>query len=299
MRVGFIGLGSMGLAMSERLLAAGFELHVWARRPVSTNSLVEQGATLCVSPAALARSVELVCTNVTSSTDVEGLATGADGLIEGLETGTLHIDFSTIAPETARRIAGLYAARGIDFIDAPVSGGSNAARSGSLAIMWGGCASRAEELAARIKPVFDCIGKTAVYVGAPGAGQVAKACNQMVMVAAIEAAAEAALLARANDLDFAKVHQAVSGGSAASRVLEVFGERMIRRDFAAGVEARLHHKDFGLLLGEAVRLGAPLPIASSVGQQLNALMAQGDAKADTSTLLTVLERSSLPERASS
>lgn len=159
--------------------------------------------------------------------------------------------------------------------------------------MWGGCASRADALAARLKPIFDCIGKTAVYVGDSGAGQVAKACNQMVMVAAIEAAAEAALLARANHLDFAKVHQAVSAGSAASRVLEVFGERMVRHDFAVGVEARLHHKDFGLLLGEAVRLGAPLPIASSVAQQLNALMAQGGAKGDTSALLRVLERASL------
>ena len=297
MRVGFIGLGSMGSAMAGRLLAAGFELHVWARRPASANSLVAQGAILCASPVALARSVEMLCTNVTSSADVEELVTGADGLIGGLTAGSLHIDFSTIAPEVARRIARLYAAREIDFVDAPVSGGSSAAKSGSLAIMWGGCASRAGELAARLKPVFDCIGKSAVHVGAPGAGQVAKACNQMVMVAAIEAAAEAALLARAHQLDFAKVHQAISAGSAASRVLEVFGERMLRRDFAAGVEARLHHKDFGLLLGEAVRLGAPLPIASSVSQQLNALMAQGGAKGDTSALLTVLERSSLPERA--
>lgn len=297
MRIGFIGLGTMGQAMAQRLIGAGFDLHVWARRITSTNSLVEQGATLCASPAALGRSVDVVCTNVTSSADVEALVTGADGLIEGLAAGALHVDFSTIAPETARRIAGIYAARGIDFIDAPVSGGSNAARAGSLAIMWGGNAARADELGARLKPVFDCIGKTAVYVGAPGAGQVAKACNQMVMVAAIEAVAEAALLAGAHGLDFAKVHQAISGGSAASRVLEVFGERMVRRDFAAGVEARLHHKDFGLLLGEAVRLGAPVPIAASVVQQLNALMAQGGAKGDTSALLTVLERSSLPERA--
>ena len=292
MRVGFIGLGSMGLAMAERLLGAGFELHVWARRVSSTNSLTERGATLCASPLELARSCEIVCTNVTSSADVEMLAIGTDGLIEGLKPGALHVDFSTIAPETARRIAALYSTRGVDFVDAPVSGGSNAARAGTLAIMWGGNVDRAEVLATRLKPLFDCIGKTVVCVGAPGAGQVAKACNQMVMVAAIEATAEAALLARASNLDFAKVHQAISAGSGASRVLDVFGERMVRRDFAAGVEARLHHKDFGLLLGEAVRLGAPLPIAASVTQQLNALMAQGGAKVDTSALLSVLERCS-------
>ena len=297
MRVGLIGLGTMGQAMAERLIGAGFDLHVWARRAASTNSLVARGATLCESPAELARRVEIVCTNVTSSADVEALVTGADGLIVGLKPGALHIDFSTIAPETARRIASAYSARGVDFIDAPVSGGGQAARSGTLAIMWGGNVARADELAARLQPVFDCVGKRAVYVGAPGAGQVAKACNQMVMVAAIEAVAEAALLASAHELDFAKVHQAMGGGSAASRVLEVFGERMVRRDFAAGVEARLHYKDFGLLLGEAVRLGAPLPIAASVMQQLNALMAQGGAKEDTSALLRVLERNSTSERA--
>ncbi len=290
MRIGFIGLGSMGLAMAENLLRGGFDLHVWARRAASTNSLVACGATLCDSPAALAQDCDIVCTNVTSSEDVETLALGANGLLEGRHAGLLHVDFSTIAPTVARKIARAYVARGIDFVDAPVSGGVNAARAASLAIMWGGSESQAEALATRLKPVFDCIAKTAVYVGDSGAGQVAKACNQMVMVAAIEAAAEAACLARASGLDFAKVYQAISAGSAASRVLEVFGERMLKRDFAAGVEARLHHKDFGLLLGEAVRLGAPLPIAMSIGQQLNTLMAQGGAKGDTSALLKVLER---------
>jgi 2-hydroxy-3-oxopropionate reductase len=213
-------------------------------------------------------------------------------LLEALRADSLHVDFSTIAPTVARKIAAVYAAHGIDFVDAPVSGGVSAARAGSLAIMWGGSESKADTLAARLKPLFNCVAKTAVYVGGPGAGQVAKACNQMVMVAAIEAAAEAACLARASGLDFAKVYQALSAGSAASRVLEVFGERMLKRDFAAGVEARLHHKDFGLLLGEAVRLGAPLPIAASVGHQLNTLMAQGGAKDDTSALLRILERAS-------
>ena len=255
MRIGFIGLGSMGLAMAENLLRGGFDLHVWARRVASTNSLVARGVTLCDSPAALAQACDIVCTNVTSSEDVETLALGANGLLGGRHAGLLHVDFSTIAPIVARKIARAYVAHGIDFVDAPVSGGVNAARAASLAIMWGGDESQAQALATRLKPLFDCIAKTAVYVGGSGAGQVAKACNQMVMVAAIEAVAEAACLARASGLDFAKVYQAISVGSAASRVMEVFGERMLKRDFAAGVEARLHHKDFGLLLGEAVRLG--------------------------------------------
>ena len=292
MRLGFIGLGSMGLAMAEHLQRGGYDLHLWARRVASTNSLVERGATLCDTPAALAQACDIVCTNVTSSADVETLALGANGLLEGFRPGALHIDFSTIAPQTARQIAASYSGRNVDFVDAPVSGGSNAARAASLAIMWGGRDDGSGALAARLKPIFDCIAKTAVHVGASGAGQVAKACNQMVMVAAIEAAAEAACLARASNLDLAKVFQAIGAGSSASRVLEVFGERMLKRDFAAGVEARLHHKDFGLLLGEAVRLGAPLPIAASVMQQLNALMAKGGAKNDTSALLKVLERTS-------
>lgn len=290
MRIGFIGLGSMGLAMAENLLRGGFDLHVWARRVASTNSLVERGATRCDSPAALAQACDIVCTNVTSSDDVETLALGVNGLLEGRHANLLHVDFSTIAPTVAREIAKAYAVHGVDFVDAPVSGGVNAARAASLAIMWGGNARHTDALTLRLTPVFDCIGKTAVCVGDSGAGQVAKACNQMVMVAAIEAVAEAACLACASGLDFAKVYQAIGAGSAASRVMEVFGERMLKRDFAAGVEARLHHKDFGLLLDEAVRLGAPLPIAASVGQQLNALMAQGGAKGDTSALLSVLER---------
>jgi 2-hydroxy-3-oxopropionate reductase len=141
----------------------------------------------------------------------------------------------------------------------------------------------------RVRPLLDCLGKRIVHVGPNGAGQVAKACNQMIMVAAIQAAAEAMRLAAAAGVDCAKVKQALAGGSAASRVLDVMGERMVRRDFAAGIEARLHHKDFGLVL-EAARLsGVPVPLAAVVGQQLNALMAQGWGRDDTASLLRVLE----------
>ena len=282
MNLGFIGFGTMGSPMSEHLLRAGHVLHVWSRRAASADFLVAQGALRCDSPAAVARASEIVCTNVTGSADVDGLAAE---LAQGLAPGSIHVDFSTIAPAAARRIAARHAERGVDFVDAPVSGGGVGARNATLAIMWGGKSS----LATRLDPVFSALGKTVVRVGEAGAGQVAKACNQMVMVSAIAACAEAARLAAASGVDFGRVREAMLGGSAGSRVLEVFGERMARRDFDAGVEARLHHKDFALLLDAAAQIGAPLPVAAQVGQMLNALMGHGWGTRDTSCLLEVLE----------
>jgi 2-hydroxy-3-oxopropionate reductase len=243
---------------------------------------VETGATQCPSPAALAARSEVVITVVTASADVEELAAQ---LMAGLPPGAIHVDMSTIAPAVARRLAAEYAARDLGWVDAPVSGGVAGAREASLAIMAGA----EPEVLERVRPLLLAMGKTLVHIGPPGAGQVAKACNQLVMVAAIQAAAEALLLARAEGVDIAAVRRALMGGSAASRSLEVMGDRMVRRDFAAGVEARLHHKDFGLVLEEAHRLGCPLPVASEVAQQLNALMAQGWGRDDTASLLRLLE----------
>ncbi|MDP1651731.1 MAG: NAD(P)-dependent oxidoreductase [Rhodocyclaceae bacterium] len=284
MNIGFIGLGGMGRPMAEHLLAAGHALTVWSRRPAGADFLLERGAQWADSPAALARQSEIVCTNVTGSTDVAGLAVQ---LIEGFAPGGIHVDFSTIAPSVARGIAARYAERAIHFVDAPVSGGTAGARAATLAIMWGGNSA----LAGRLAPLFSCLGKTVVRVGEVGAGQVAKACNQLVMVAAIEATAEAARLAQAAGVDFGRVREAMLGGSAGSRVLDVFGGKMAARDFAAGVEARLHHKDFVMILAEATRQNVPLPVAGTVMQQLDGLMAAGWGTQDTSRLLSVLERS--------
>ena len=290
MRLGFIGFGVMGRPMAEHLMKAGHQLFVWSRRPPSADSLLALGATWCDSPAAVASASEIVCTNVTGSTDVEGLA---GELAQGFSAGGIHLDFSTIAPGAARRIADAYAGRGVDFVDAPVSGGSGGAQTATLSIMWGGKSA----LATRLQPIFEVLGKTIVRVGEVGAGQVAKACNQMVMVAAIEACAEAARLAEAAGVDFAKVRSAMLGGSAGSRVLDVFGGRMAARDFRAGVEARLHHKDYALLMDEATRIGVPLPVSAAVWQQLNALMARGWGRDDTSSLLRVLETAKGPASA--
>lgn len=172
------------------------------------------------------------------------------------------------------------------FIDAPVSGGTAGARAASLAIMWGGDAV----LTARLDHVFRCLGQTVVRIGGAGAGQVAKICNQLVMVAAIEASAEAAHLARAAGVDFGQVRSALLGGSANSRVLDFFGGKMLAGDVVPGVEARLHHKGFVMLMDEATRMAVPLPVGGAVMQQLDALMAAGWGSDDSSRLLGVLQR---------
>ena len=282
MKVGFIGLGAMGRPMALHLQRAGHELFVWARRPQSAAGLP---ATRCATPAELGRHCDVVFTVVTSSADVESIALGADGLCEGMAAGTVLVDCSTIAPESARHIASELTKRGIDMLDAPVSGGEQGAINATLAIMAGGEAAVLE----RVRPLLECLGQRIVHIGPNGAGQVAKACNQIIMVAAIEAAAEAMHLAAASGVDCAKVRQALSGGSAASRVLEVMGERMVKRDFSAGIDARLHHKDYGLVLEAARKSGVPMALTATVGQQLNALMALGFGRDDTASLLRVLE----------
>ena len=275
----------MGRPMAGHLIAAGHEVAVWARRPESAAPLAAAGARVHATPAELARHCEVVISVVTASADVEHLALGPDGLINGLAAGAIHVDMSTIAPETARKVAARYAEMGIGWLDAPVSGGEVGARDATLAIMAGGEAAVLE----RVRPLFACLGKTVVHIGPAGAGQVAKACNQMIMVNAIQACAEAMRLADAHGVDLHKVREALMGGSAASRVLDVMGGRMARRDFAAGIQSRLHHKDFAILMEEARQLGAPLPVAAQTWQQLNALMAMGGGRDDTASLLRVLE----------
>ena len=289
MKLGFIGLGVMGRPMAARLLRAGHEVAVWARRPEATYPLVELGAISCADPAEVGRRSEVIFTIVTYGRDVEAVVFVERGLAAGMGEGDILVDMSTIAPGLALDIADRLAARGMQMLDAPVSGGGIGAEAGTLAIMVGGTA----DTLARVRPLLDVLGRTIVHVGGNGAGQVAKMCNQMVMVAAIQASAEAFQLAAASGVDVGRVREALAGGSAGSRVLDVFGGRMVERDFVAGVEARLHHKDFGIVADEARRLGVAMPITASVAQQLNALMANGWGAADTASLLRVLESTGL------
>lgn len=294
MNIGFIGLGTMGRPMAMHLLRAGHDVGVYARRPEVAAVMQEAGAKAFASPQDLAARSEVVFTMITSSADVEEVALGQRGIVRGAAPGSILVDMSTIAPGAARRIATALGRRGVDMLDAPVSGGEQGAIHATLAIMVGG---KADALS-RVRPLLEKLGRTIVHVGDSGAGQVAKACNQMIMVAAIQASAEAMLLARASGTDPDRVRQAMLGGSAGSRVLDLFGGRMVLREFAAGVEARLHHKDFGLLMGEAHELGVPVPVAAQVWQQLNALVGQGWGHEDTSRLLSVLEQASGRARSS-
>ena len=283
MKLGLIGLGGMGRPMGEHLLAAGHELMVWSRRPDAADDLLALGASRVASPKEMAAGCEIVCTNVTGSADVIELS---EQLGEGLAPDSIHVDFSTISPPIALGLSTQYASRSSHSVYAPVSGGTAGAQAATLSIMWGGQPALAE----RLDPVFRCLGKTIVRVGDAGAGQVAKACNQLVMVTAIEACSEAARFAQAAGIDFGKVRKAMLGGSAGSRVLDFFGGKMAADDFVPGVEARLHHKDFVMVMDEATRLGMPLVVAGAVMQQLDALMAAGWGTQDTSRLLSVLER---------
>jgi len=285
MKVGFVGLGVMGAPMAANLLRAGHEVAIWARRREAAAPLMELGARFCATPATLAADAEALFTVVTGGGDVEGVIFGADGMAAGARAGTVIVDHSTIAPATARAIAARLKKHGIDFLDAPVSGGGAGAQAATLSIMVGGEAAAL----ARVRPLLAALGKTIVHVGPSGAGQVTKACNQLVMVATIQACAESARLAAAHGIDFGRLLPALAAGSAGSRVLDVFGARMAARDFAAGVAARLHHKDFALLMDAAARAGTPLPVAAQVGQQLNSLMAHGWGDDDSAGLLRVLE----------
>ncbi len=284
-RVGFIGLGVMGRPMAQNLIRAGYRMHVCARRPESLEPLVAQGAVACASPAELAAGCDVVCTMVTAGADVEAVVTGKGGIIAGARPGLVVIDHSTIPPATARRVAQTLAARGVDFLDAPVSGGEQGAIEATLSIMVGG----RESVFRCAEPLLRRMGKTVLRIGESGAGQVAKAANQLAIVLALVGLAEAFTLARASGINPARVLEALRGGAAASRVLEAMGPRMVDRDFRPGVEARLHHKDVQIALDCAAAVGLAAPGAAVAAQIFNALMARDGARQDSSAVLTVVE----------
>lgn len=280
----------MGRPMALNLLRAGFDVAVWARRPETAAPLVQSGAKLLPSPIALAAESDIVFLCLTADADVEQIALGVaqqEGLIQGVRKGTVIVDHSTISADLTRRLHEQFLDKGANWLDAPVSGGNKGATAGTLAIMVGGEATALD----KVRPLLNVLGKTIVHMGGSGAGQVTKACNQMFLLANIEAVAEAAQLARAHGLDFATLRQALLAGSGASVALEVFGDRMAQRNFAPGVEARLHHKDFAIIMDTAAHSGCPLPLSAVVWQQLNALMAAGYSREDSASLLRVLEKS--------
>jgi 3-hydroxyisobutyrate dehydrogenase-like beta-hydroxyacid dehydrogenase len=292
-RIGFIGLGAMGWPMAARLRAAGHPVAAWVRKPEVARRAQQAGMALADSARELAGRVHVLVTNVTSTEDVEQLLLGAQGAVHGAQPGLLCIDHSTIAPRGARRIAAELALRGVGFVDAPVSGGEQGAREGRLSIMVG--ASR--EDFERALPLLRLHGPTVTHIGPPGSGQVAKLCNQLVQVVNIQGIAEAMRLAAAEGAPLQGVLQALGAGFAGSRMLDLMGPKMAGRDFAAGIQARLHAKDFGLLAQAAAEAGLELPALRLVQGQLQSLMRQGWGHDDTSSLLRVLELDRAPEGA--
>ena len=288
MNIGFIGLGAMGRHMAQHLMKGGHQLGVWARRAESAAPLVAAGASRYDSPAALASVSEVVFTMVTASSDFEAVVTGPGGIIEGAKRGSVVVDMETISPAVARAVAGTLSAKGINMLDAPVSGGPMGAEQASLSIMVGGTL----EVFERIKPLFACMGKTITRVGDSGAGQITKACNQLALLVAAQGVAEALHLAGRLGADPAKVREVMLGGVAASRVLDLFGKRMVERNYANGIDTRLYHKDLGIVLELAREAGIASPGGAAVMQQINALMGQGRGEDDLAALITVLEQMS-------
>ncbi len=283
--LGFIGLGNMGGAMAGHLQAAGYALRVYARRAEAMQPFAARGATACASPADAARGAQVVFTNVTADADVHQVLLGPGGVAETAAPGTVVIDHSTISPAATRVIAESLAARGIHMLDCPVSGGVRGAQAATLSIMVGGKA----EVLARVRPLLEKLGRTITHIGDHGAGQVTKFCNQIVQVVNIQGIAEAMLFARANGADCHRVLGALQAGFAGSKMLDLMGPKMADRDFAAGIEARLHHKDYGLIVDAARDAGLGMPAVALVAQQLNALVGNGWGTEDTSALLKVLE----------
>ena len=283
-RLGFIGLGAMGAPMAGNLLKAGHSLAVYARRAEAMAPLAALGATACGSPAEVAAASEVVFTMVTATSDVEQVCLGSGGIIEGAGPGSAVIDHSTISPAGTRRIAAKLKQRGIDLLDAPVSGGAAGARVASLSIMVGGD----EAVFERCRPLLAALGKTLVYVGASGAGQVAKACNQLALIVNQMGVAECVLLAEKNGVDPLRVKDALMGGFAASRMLEVQAPKMAARDFAGKIESRLHAKDIHIVLDLARELGLELPASALAAEQLDRLQAAGGAKLDSAAVFRIL-----------
>jgi len=291
MNIAFIGLGIMGRPLALNLLKAGHRLFVHARRAESMAPLVEAGAIACASPAEAARQAGIVFTMVSDTPDVEQVILGENGVLSGIAGGGLVVDMSTISPSVTRSLAARLVEHGAEMLDAPVSGGEAGAVAGTLSIMVGGTPAAFE----RALPLLRILGRNIVHVGANGAGQVAKACNQVVIAQTLMGVGEAFLLAKAAGVDPAKVREALLGGFASSRVLEVHGKRLLAGDYAPGFKARLHQKDMRIVLEAAHELGLALPGAAQFSQLLNALVGQGLGELDSSAVFRLQEALSRPD----
>jgi 2-hydroxy-3-oxopropionate reductase len=289
MKIGFIGLGIMGAPMARHLADAGHQLYVHTRSQVPA-TIAETSAVACANAAEVARQAEVIFTMVPDTPDVEAVLFGPQGVATGLQgsaggTRKVVVDMSSISPMATKAFARKIAELGADYVDAPVSGGEVGAKAGSLTIMCGGDPAVFE----RVRPLLEKMGKNITLVGGVGDGQTTKVANQIIVALNIAAVGEALLFASKAGADPAKVRQALMGGFAASRVLEVHGERMVKRTFAPGFRIALHQKDLGLALQGARELGVSLPQTASAAQLMQACAANGMAGLDHSALVRALE----------
>ena len=286
--IGFIGLGVMGKPMAKNLMKGGYPLVVHNRSRGPVDELAAAGATAAASAAEVARQASVVITMVPDTPDVELVLAGANGILSALRHGTIVVDMSSISPIVTRKLAATVAAKGGAMLDAPVSGGEIGAINAALSIMVGGDA----DAFARVKPILACMGnpERIVHIGESGAGQICKICNQVAIGGALAGVSEALALARKAGVDAARVRQALLGGFAASRVLEVHGERMLNANYKPGFRTRLYQKDLRLANEAAAANSVAMPATALVTQLVNALIAAGGADLDYAALGTVLFR---------
>ncbi len=283
--IGFIGLGIMGRPMAENLREADYDLVVYNRTEEKADEFVEGGGEKASSPREVAEKSDVVITMLPDSPQVEELVLGEDGVAAGVSEGKLYIDMSSIAPATARKVHEVLEEKGVEAVDAPVSGGQPAAESGDLAVMAGG----SDDAVERARPILEVMGKAVTHIGPPGAGQVAKAANQVVVALTIQAVSEALTLARKSGVDAAKVREALLGGLAQSKILEMHGERMLEREFDPGFKLSLHRKDLDIALQAAREEGVPLLATAQAAEVMNALLASGHGDDDHAVIATFYE----------
>ena len=283
--IGFIGLGIMGKPMARNLLKAGYPLVVHSRGRPPVDELGKEGAQIAASSHEVAARSQVVVTMLPDSPDAEQVYAGGQGVFAGAKPGTLLIDMSSISPVVARKLALDAERRGLDMLDAPVSGGEAGAVSASLSIMIGGKAAAVE----RAMPIFQLLGKNIVHVGDAGAGQVAKVANQVVVGITIAAVSEALVLAAKAGVDPAKVRQVLLGGFAQSKILDAHGQKMLERNFKPGFRIRLHEKDLKIALATGGEYGVPLLVTGLVAQMMTAMRSTGRGELDHSGLVTLIE----------
>jgi len=284
--LGFIGLGIMGKPMAGHLVKAGHKVYVFSRSPGPVEELADSGAVACNSAKAVAQKSDMVFIMVPDTPDVDRVLFGADGVTEGVRKGSIIVDMSSISPIATKKFAQRLGSLGVEMLDAPVSGGQLGAENATLSIMVGG----KNEIFEKAKPFFELMGQNIVHVGPNGDGQTCKVANQIVVALNIEAVGEALLLASKAGADASKVREALMGGFAGSRILELHGERMMTHSFEPGFRIRLHQKDLNLALEAARELGVSLPNTATAQELFNAVKAEEGGDLDHSAMVLALER---------